>query len=163
MASGRRWEKFLYCSSSQRLSSEGFGDIWRYREGKKNRTKLFCSHFMSFYPIPFIFRGCIGENQEFYWVPRNFGFWPTNEIFSRKRKKDGFRKWPFLGVWCRKSNLVKIGVIDMAYIMDSGQNRVYTTFPNFFSWKSAISADLSQYQKNRFSKKNAVFLIENWG
>ena len=129
----------------------------------KNTLKLFCSHFMSFYPIPFIFRGCIGENQEFYWVPRNFGFWPTNEIFSRKRKKDGFRKWPFLGVWCRKSNLVKIGVIDMAYIMEFKSIWVNTTFPNFFSWKSAISADLSQHQKNRFSKKNAVFLIENWG
>ena len=44
-----------------------------YREGKKN-PKLFCSHFMSFYPIDFIFGGCIGEDQEFFWVPRNFGF-----------------------------------------------------------------------------------------
>ena len=81
---------------------EAFGccDMWiniALPWGKKIEPKLFCSHFMSFYPIPFIFRGCIGENQEFYWVPRNFGFWPTNEIFSRKRKKPTFQKWPFLG------------------------------------------------------------------
>ena len=42
--------------------------------GGKNPYKLFCSHFMSFYPIDFIFIGCIGEVQEFFWVPRNFGF-----------------------------------------------------------------------------------------
>ena len=45
--------------------------------------------------------------------------------------------------------------------MDSGQITLYTTFPNFFSWKSAISADLSKNQKNHFSEKNGDFLIEN--
>ena len=45
-----------------------------YCEGQKNCTKLFCSHFMSFYPIDFIFIGCIGYDMRFFWVPRNFGF-----------------------------------------------------------------------------------------
>ena len=52
--------------------------------------------------------------------------------------------------------------MDMSYIMDSGQNRVYTTFPNIFSLISADPADLSKNQKkNHFSKKNDDFLIEN--
>ena len=51
--------------------------------------------------------------------------------------------------------------MDMSYIMDSGQNGLYTTFPNFFSSISAESADLSHNQKNHFSKKNAIFLVEN--
>ena len=43
--------------------------------------------------------------------------------------------------------------MDMSYIMDSGQNRLYTTFPNIFSLLSADPADLSYIQKNHFSKK----------
>ena len=41
--------------------------------------------------------------------------------------------------------------------MDSGQNRLYTTFPNIFSLLSADPADLSYMQKNHFSKKNPWF------
>ena len=67
----------------------------------------------------------------------------------------------FLEVWCRKLSLNKIGVMDMSYIMDSGQNRLYTTFPNIFSLLSADPADLSKNQKNHFSKKIHDFLIEN--
>ena len=44
--------------------------------------------------------------------------------------------------------------MDMSYIMDSGQNRLYTTFPNIFSLISADPADLSYNQKNHISKKN---------
>ena len=51
--------------------------------------------------------------------------------------------------------------MDMSYIMDSGSNRLYTTFPNIFSLISADPADLSKNQKNHFSKKLTVFLIEN--
>ena len=51
--------------------------------------------------------------------------------------------------------------MDMSYIMDSGQNRLYTTFPNIFKLISADPADLSKNQKNNFSKKNDDFLIEN--
>ena len=51
--------------------------------------------------------------------------------------------------------------MDMSYIMDSGQNRLYTTFPNIFSLLSADPADLSYIQKNHFSKKIHDFLIEN--
>ena len=69
-----------------------------------------------------------------------------------------FQKTSFLGVPCRKLSLNKIGVMDMSYIMDSGSNRLYTTFPNIFS---LISADSSQMQKTHFSKKNHDFLIEN--
>ena len=129
--------------------------------GKKNWFKLFCSHFMSFYPIDFIFIGCIGEVQEFFCVPRNFGFWPTNQIFSRKRYFSSFQKWPFFDPWRRKLSLAKIGLMDMTYIMDWGQKRLYTTFPNFFSLISAISADLSKSQKNHILKKKSIFLIEN--
>ena len=41
--------------------------------------------------------------------------------------------------------------MDVSYIMDSGQNRLYTTFPNIFSLLSADLADLSKIQKNHFS------------
>ena len=47
--------------------------------------------------------------------------------------------------------------MDVSYIMDSGQNRLYTTFPNIFSLLSADPADLSYIQKNQFSKKNPWF------
>ena len=40
---------------------------------------------MSFSPIDFIFIGCIGYEFYFYWVLRNFGFKPANEIFSKKK------------------------------------------------------------------------------
>ena len=47
--------------------------------------------------------------------------------------------------------------MDMSYIMDSGQNRLYTTFTNIFSLISADPADLSKCQKNRiFEKTNAI-------
>ena len=56
-----------------------------------------------------------------------------------------------------KIEFKKIGVMDMSYIMDSGQNGLYTTFPNIFSLLSADSADLSKNQKNHFFGKIAIF------
>ena len=47
--------------------------------------------------------------------------------------------------------------MDMSYIMDSGQNWLYTTFPNIFLLISAKSADLSKNQKNHFFEKMAIF------
>ena len=48
--------------------------------------------------------------------------------------------------------------MDMSYIMDSGQNGLYTTFPNIFSLLSADSADLSKNQKKIiFLKKSPFF------
>ena len=116
---------------------------------KKNSTIWFFSHFMSFYPIYFIFIGWIGKDVKFFWVPRNFDFLPTNEIFAQKRQFSTFQKRPFLGVWCRKIDFCENDCIDMAYIMDSGQKTLYTTFPNIYSWKSAISAIL--FKKRFFS------------
>ena len=54
-------------------------------------------------------------------------------------------------------SLNRIGVMDMSYIMDSGSNRLYTTFPDIFSLISADPADLSHNQKNHFFEKNAIF------
>ena len=51
--------------------------------------------------------------------------------------------------------------MDVYYIMDSDQNRLYTTFLKFFLLLSADPADLSYIQKNHFSKKIHDFLIEN--
>ena len=51
--------------------------------------------------------------------------------------------------------------MDMFYIMDFGQNRLYTTFPIIFSLISADPADLSKNQKNHFFKKNHDFWIKN--
>ena len=48
--------------------------------------------------------------------------------------------------------------MDVSYIMDSGQNRLYTTFPKIFSLLSADLADLSHIQKKSFSWKNPIFL-----
>ena len=132
----------------------------KYSEGKKNRDNWFFSHFMSFHPIYFIFIGWIGENVRFCWVPRNFDFLPTNEIFSQKRQFSTFQKRPFLGVWCRKIDFCENGCIDMAYIMDSGQKTLKTTFPNIFSWKSAISADLSKKWNLSYFGKKWSFLIQ---
>ena len=47
--------------------------------------------------------------------------------------------------------------MDMSYIMDSGLNGLYTTFPNIFSLISAESADLSYNQKIIFLKKMRFF------
>ena len=124
---------------------------------EKKRTKVFCSHFMSFYPIDFIFIGWVGYDKNLFRVPRNFDFKPTNPIFSPKRQMNHFRKWPFLGVWCRKLTFRENGVMDMANMLDSGQNSPNTTFPNIFSLISAISADLSKSQKNHILKKSRFF------
>ena len=51
--------------------------------------------------------------------------------------------------------------MDVSYIMDSGQNRLYTTFPNIFLLLSADTADLSHIQKNHFHEKIPYFWIEN--
>ena len=91
-----------------------------------------------------------------------FDFKRANEIFQQKGEMSFFQKTCFLGVWCRKLSLSKIGLMDMSYIMDSGQNGLYTTFPNIFSLLSADSADLSQIPKNHdFSQKMTIsnFLI----
>ena len=132
-----------------------------YSGRKKKRAKVFCSHFMSFYPIDFIFIGWVGYDKNLFRVPRNFDSKPTNPIFSPKRQMNHFRKWPFLGVWCRKLTFRENGVMDMANMLDSGQNSPNTTFPNIFSFISAISADLSKSQKNHILKKKSIFLIEN--
>ena len=47
--------------------------------------------------------------------------------------------------------------MDVSYIMDSGQNKLYTTFPNIFSLLSADPADLSKNKKNYFSKEIVNF------
>ena len=50
----------------------------------------------------------------------------------------------------------------MAYIMDSGQKTLNTTFCNIYSYKSAMSADLLKNQNfSYFEKKKRDFLIEN--
>ena len=41
-------------------------------DGKNNCTLWFCSHFMNFCPIYFIFIGCIAEDGKFFWELRNF-------------------------------------------------------------------------------------------
>ena len=136
----------------------GASKILLYCEGKKNCPNLFCSNFMSFCPIELIFTGWIGETWEFFRVPRNFDFKPTNGIFSQKGECPFFQKCSFLRVWCRKLSLNKIGFVDMSYIIDSGLNELYTTFPNIFSSISAESADLSHNPKNHFFKKKHLFL-----
>ena len=50
--------------------------------------------------------------------------------------------------------------MDMSYIMDSGQNGLYTTFPNIFALLSADSADLSKNQKNHFFLKSPFFELK---
>ena len=47
--------------------------------------------------------------------------------------------------------------MDMANMLDSGQNSPNTTFPNIFSLISADSADLSKVKKSHFEKKS-IFL-----
>ena len=131
---------------------------YAYSERKKKRTFLICSIFMSFSLMEVIFIGWVGDIYNFCWVLRNFDFKPANEIFSKKCKFSISRKVCFLGVWHRKLTLSKIGVMDVSYIMDSGQNRLYTTFPNFFSLISADPADLSHIEKNHFFEKNPIFL-----
>ena len=128
---------------------------------EKNRAFLFCSHFMSFHPFELIFIGWVGDIKQFYWVLRYFEFQPANEIFPQNGNLWTSQKMLFLEVWCRILSLNKIGVMDMSYIMDSGQIRLYTTFSNIFSLLSADLADLSKIQKSQFSKKIVIFLIGN--
>ena len=131
-----------------------------YSEGRKKRFFLFCSSFMSFRAMDFIFIGWIGNDGKFCWVLRNFDFKPANEIFLKKCKISFFQKVRFLGVWPRKLSLSKIGVMNMSYIIKSVLNGQYTTFPNIFLLISAESADLWKNQKNHFFEKNAIFWIK---
>ena len=79
---------------------------------------------------------------------------PQKEYFQKKGKISFFQKCVFWGVWPRKLSLNKIGVMDMSYIMDSGLNTQYTTFPNIFL---LLSADLSTNKKIIFLKKMQIF------
>ena len=72
-------------------------------------------------------------------------FNPQTRYFQKKGEMSFFQKTCFLGVWPRKLSLSKIGLMDMSYIMDSGQNGLYTTFPNIFALLSADSANLSKH------------------
>ena len=63
-----------------------------------------------------------------------------------------FKKMVFLRVWCRKLSLNNIGIMDMFYIMDSGPNRLYTTFANIFSLISA--GPVRPIYKKIIKKKN---------
>ena len=117
---------------------------------------------MSFYPIDFIFIGWVGYDKNLFRVPRNFDFKPTNPIFSPKRQMNHFRKWPFLGVWCRKLTFRENGVMDMANMLDSGQNSPNTTFPNIFSLISAISANLSKIENSLFLSNFSAFFTQKF-
>ena len=75
--------------------------------------------------------------------------------------KNQNQKMCFLRLWTWKLSLSKIGLMDMSYIMDSGQNRLYTTFHNIFSLLSADPSDLSHIQKIIFMNKIPYFWIEN--
>ena len=69
-----------------------------YSEEKKTLIS-FCSNFMSFYPIDFIFIGCIGQYREFFWVPRNFDFFThKRNIFAKMLIFDFSKKVIFGGV-----------------------------------------------------------------
>ena len=52
---------------------------------------------------------------------------------------------------------MKIGVIDMAYIMDSGQMGVYTTFPIFFHKNRPYRPIYRNIEKIVFRKKKTLF------
>ena len=113
---------------------------------------------MSFYPLELIFIGWVADMKRFYWVLRNFEFWPANGIFSQKGKFLFFQKVLFWGVWCRKWSLNKIGVMDVSNIIENKSNRLNTTFPNIFS---LISAD--DRRSGRFIKKSKKsFFQKNW-
>ena len=47
--------------------------------------------------------------------------------------------------------------MDMSYIMDSGQNWSYTSFPNIFSLISADPADLSKNENCHILEKITIF------
>ena len=154
---GKKKRYFMIPTSSEwSLQESGISSSW-VQCPEKNIRISFCSHFTTSYPIYLIFIGWIGEDWKFFWVPRTFEFQPTNEIFLSKREFPTFRKWPFLGVWCQKLSLGKIGVMDMSHIMDSGQKWLYPTFRNVFWSLSAESADLSKNQKKHFSQKKTWF------
>jgi len=59
-----------------------------------------------------------------------------------------------------KIEIREIGVMNMAYIMESGQNKLYTTFTNFFH-KNWPYRSICRKRKNNFPKKKNAFFIEN--
>ena len=117
-------------------------------QNKKKLSFLICSIFMSFSPIELIFIGWVGDIMKFFGYSEISILNPQTRYFQKKGKFLSFQKVCFWRVWPQKLSLSKIGVIDMSYIMDSGLNTQYTTFPNIFSLISAESADLSHNQKN---------------
>ena len=72
---------------------------------------------------------------------------PQTECFQKKINSQLFKKCYFGGVMLK----IEFEQMDMSYIMDSGQNRLYTTFPNIFSLLSADPANLSY--TGQFNKK----------
>ena len=118
---------------------------------------MICFIFASFYLIHFIFILWIDDTISFFWVLKNFDSKHTNEIFKENNVIYSFLKSTFFEVWLRKLSLSKIGFMDMPYMMDSGLNNQYTSFPNIFSLKSGESADLSHNQTNRIFQKISIF------
>ena len=86
---------------------------------------------------------------------------PQTRYFHQNVKWTIFENGHFWGCDVENWLFEENGVMDMANMLDSGQNSPNTTFPNIFSLISAISANLSKSQKNHILKKKSIFLIEN--
>ena len=71
-----------------------------------------------------------------------------------------FQKVLFLGVWCRKLSLKKIGVMDMSYIVENNSNRLYTTFPNIFHHYQPIQPIYHTSKKIIFLKRTKCVIFK---
>jgi hypothetical protein len=73
---------------------------------------------------------------------------PQMRYFQKKWGLLFVQKWSFwMTVRPRKLSLNKIGVMDLSYIMNSGQNSLCTTFPNIFHYYRPIRPIYQQIKK----------------
>ena len=83
---------------------------------------------------------------------------PQMRYFQKNVNYTFFKNGDFGGVRPRKLSLNKIGVMDMSYIMDSGKNSLYTTFPNiFFIIIGRFGRFINKPKKSYFWKKCKFF------
>ena len=155
------WKLAVLCGKEIRFQISFFRIKMDATVRGKKRTKWFCSNFMSFSPIDFIFIGCIGYDDKFCWVLRNFDFKPANEIFSKKGKMSFFQKTCFLGYDLENGVWAKL-VLWICPILWIRVKMSYTQLSlTFFYWNRPIRPIYQKIKNCHILEKIAIFWIKN--
>ena len=84
-------------------------------------------------------------------------YWGKLKDNSKNRNFRIFKKGHFWGCHFENFFFWKNGAMGITYVMDSGQNSLYTTFPTFLMKIGHICRCIEKSKKSFFRKKMAIF------